>query len=267
MGRRWVAVGAVVTALAAAGCGLSGGTHKAADPYAAPDTSVSASPVGERAVGVAPPQAAPTTPAARPTTGAPKVKPTKRPTAVDGPQPPAAHPKAPPSPGCKPTYSGPVSDKATVGAALDTAAAHVFWFKSAPSITVPRNLMRAFAWQESGWQDTILACDGGIGTMQIMPATATQVNNRFLTNFDVHTLSGNTMLGAAYIEWLVKYLGDLYFQSVYDLSNQALLDSVVAAYNVGPGAVDPTKGPAGIPNHQYVNNVEALMTNCTCQST
>ena len=52
----------------------------------------------------------------------------------------------------------------------------------------------------------------------------------------------------------------------YDLSNQDLLNDIIAAYNVGPGAIGPTAGTAGIPNWQYVNNVEALMTSCPCLS-
>ncbi len=124
--------------------------------------------------------------------------------------------------------------------------------------------MYAVAWQESGWQSTILACDGGLGTMQIMPLTADWMNQRFGTGYDVHTLTGNTMIGAEYLEWLIKYFGEVYFQGSYDLSNQALLDSVVAAYNVGVDVIDPTKGHDGIPNWQYVDNVEALMSSCPC---
>jgi len=159
-----------------------------------------------------------------------------------------------------------------VHGALDTAAGTHFWATSAPSISVPVNLMHAVAWQESGWQSTILACDGGIGTMQVMPATADWMNQRFGTSYDVHTLTGNTMLGAEYLEWLVKYFGDVYYQGSYDLSVPAvpdgvsLLDSVVSAYNYGAGAVDPTKGRAGIPNWWYVDDVEALTANCPCGS-
>ena len=154
---------------------------------------------------------------------------------------------------------------AQVKAALAAAAATPFWSVQ-PSITLPPNLIDAIAWEESGWQSTIIACDGGIGTMQIMPATATWMNNRFGTNFNVNTLSGNTMLGAEYLEWLVRYFGDYAYSGNYSLSNQDLLNDVIAAYNVGPGAVDPTAGPSGIPNWQYVNNVEALMTTCPCLS-
>ena len=154
---------------------------------------------------------------------------------------------------------------AQVKAALAAAAGTPFW-SDQPSIKLPPNLIDAIAWEESGWQSTIIACDGGIGTMQILPDTATWMNNRFGTNFNVNTLSGNPMLGAEYLEWLVRYFGDYAYGGNYSLSNQDLLNDVIAAYNVGPGAVDPTAGSSGIPNWQYVNNVEALMTNCPCLS-
>src|SRR2546430_1319176 len=76
---------------------------------------------------------------------------------------------------------------------------------SRPQITVPARLVYAVAWQESGWQSTIMACDGGIGTMQVMPNTATWMNQRFGTSFDVHALSGNAFLGGQYLAWLVAY--------------------------------------------------------------
>ena len=64
----------------------------------------------------------------------------------------------------------------------------------------------------------------------------------------------------------MRYFGDYAYNSDYSLSNQDLLNDVIAAYNAGPGAIDPTAGDAGIPNWQYVNNVEALMTSCPCLS-
>ncbi len=152
-----------------------------------------------------------------------------------------------------------------VKSALATAASQSFW-SDQPSITLPANLMDAIAWQESGWQSTIVACDGGIGLMQIMPDTATWMNTRFGTNFNVNTTTGNAMLGAEYLEWLVRYFGDYAYGGNYSLSNQDLLNDVVAAYNAGPAAIDPTAGPDGIPNWRYVNNVEALMTSCPCLS-
>jgi soluble lytic murein transglycosylase-like protein len=208
---------------------------------------------------------APAHSSARPSRPAPSRKPTQ--VALPPPPHPAGPAPSSPAPGASascPSYFGPAASRSSVRDALTTAADHHFWPVSAPSISVPHNLMYAIAWQESGWQSTILACDGGIGTMQIMPDTATWMNNRFDTGYDVHTLAGNTALGAEYLEWLIKYFGDVFFGGSYDLSNQALLDSVISAYNVGAGAVDPTKGSEGIPNWRYVDNVEALMVSCPC---
>ena len=236
----------------------------------------------------------------------PKAPPTKKPTARPVPprkppakeRPPAPKPRPKPSPGCKPTYNGEPAPLPEVKVALVTAGARQYWQGTQrpkdlvgplPKITVPANLMKAIAWQESGWQSTIMACDGGIGTMQVMPDTVTTVNNRFGTNFNVNTLAGNTDLGAAYLEWNVMYFGLYYFGSLgivdssgsVDLSVTApvgeggatmrLLDVVVAAYNVGPYALEDLKGTEdssddtlSIPNTSYVNNVVALMDNCEC---
>jgi soluble lytic murein transglycosylase-like protein len=212
-----------------------------------------------------PSSAVPRSPSARPAITA-----SRRPVQVVLPPPPPT--TAPSSPGASkpacPTYTGPAAERATVQTALQTAGAHHYWDSTNPpakqAITVPTNLMYAFAWQESGWQSTIVACDGGVGTMQIMPGTAAWMRQNLRVNYDVNTLSGNTMLGAVYLEWLIWYFGEAFFGGNYDLSNTALLDSVISAYNVGPAAVDPTKGDAGIPNWQYVYNVKALMTNCPC---
>jgi soluble lytic murein transglycosylase-like protein len=178
---------------------------------------------------------------------------------------------------------------ADVKAALTTAANRAWWVGArkpqgytgdGSEITVPVNLIKAVAWQESGWQSTIIACDGGIGTMQVMPGTATWMNDRFGTSHDVDTLAGNTALGAEYLEWLIMYFGLYYFGS-FDLDVTApvgangatmrLLDVVVAGYNVGPGAVevivdDPGTDYLKIPNQRYVDNVVALMSNCVCLS-
>jgi soluble lytic murein transglycosylase-like protein len=232
-------------------------TSTEADPTAGPEPSQTSSSVSYP---LPPP---PTTgPAARPSPSRRgTVTPSKKPTTIALPPPP---PKKPAN--CAPTYTGTNAPKTQVKASLDTAAARSYW-GSKPEIKVPVRLAYAVAWQESGWQSAIQACDGGIGTMQIMPDTASWINQRFGTSYDVHKLDGNTSLGTQYLAWLIRYFGDVYFSAAehpYDLGNQALLDSVIAAYNYGAAAVDPTKGDAGIPNWQYVNNVEALMTSCPC---
>jgi hypothetical protein len=208
-----------------------------------------------------------------------RATPTHKPPKKDLPPPP---PK--PKPGCTPKYTGPKAPFPDVRDALVAAAGQEYWrgvqppadlTGELPTITVPVSLIKAIAWQESGWQSTILACDGGIGTMQVMPGTATFVNNRFGSDFDVHTLAGNTSLGAEYLEWLTMYFG-LYYFGDFDLSATApvgpdgstmkLRDAVVSAYNVGPAALEDDSGGLSIPNRSYVNNVTALITSCPCST-
>jgi hypothetical protein len=192
--------------------------------------------------------------------------------------PPAQPPPTTPA-GCSPTHSGTDAPLSQVKSALQTAAAKQYWqgvvppadlTVPLPAITVPTNLMFAIAQQESDWQSTIMACDGGIGTMQLMPATVTQVNNRFGTNYDVNTLDGNTKLGAQYLEWLIMYFGVYHFQQNFDLSTVekvgpngeelTLERVVVAAYNVGPTALEQSDGTLklGPIATTYSNNVLAL---------
>jgi len=258
LGRQRATTAAVIAvALVGFGCASLGGQRQ--DPAADHPTVAATAPVIEPTTAAPSPVAPP--PAVSPTpTRKPKVLPSRKPTKVALPPPP---PRRTAPPGCRPTYTGPVAPRADVRAALDAAAGRTYW-GSKPEITVPAKLLHAVAWQESGWQSTIVACDGGIGTMQVMPDTATWMNQRFGTDFDVRTLAGNTSLGAQYLAWLIRYFGDVFFGGTYDLGNQALLDSVISAYNVGPAAVDPTKGRAGVPNWSYVEAVEAFLASCPC---
>lgn len=199
--------------------------------------------------------------------------------------PPAPRRPAPSASTTCPSYSGPKAPLADVRDALTAAGTTAYWVPvqdkpegypgDGSEITVPVDLMKAIAWQESGWQSTIIACDGGIGTMQVMPDTATWMNQRFKTSHDVNTLAGNTALGAEYLEWLIMYFG-LYYYGTFDLyapapprvgpADMRLIDVVIAAYNVGYGAVENPDGTSlSIPNQWYVDNVLALMTNCECQ--
>lgn len=206
----------------------------------------------------------------------PKPKPTPTRRQVDTPVPPKPQPD--PVQGCtKPFYVGTNVAQSQVKAALDKAAATPVWTVS--QVTLPQRLIEAVAWQESGWQSAIRACDGGVGTMQVMPDTQTFMNNRFGGSWDMTTLDGNTMIGSAYLQWLIKYFGDVYFDGDYtideadcastdpavpDYETPCLLNAVIAAYNFGAGAVD--QGTIVVPNPQYVSDVRALMDNCPCGS-
>ena len=202
------------------------------------------------------------------TVTAPRAVP-KPPTETKVPPPP---PKPAPT-GCKPSYKGEQASRAQVKAALTDAAGRVYWPTSAPDIRIPVNLVKATAWQESGWQSNIVACDGGIGLMQVMPDTATWMNQRFGQSYDVWNYRDNAYLGGTYLAWLTKYIGDMYFDSDYRLDaslctsgelNSCLLNAVIAAYNYGHGAVAREGQPLAIPNPSYVRNVRALMTECVC---
>jgi hypothetical protein len=254
---------------------VGAGTATTAPPAtatAAPSPSASPTP----SPSPSPPQTEPE-PAPPPAGDAPPTAPSRAPSAPiqqeDAPPPPAADPP-PPELDC-PYYDGDNAPETKVGAALEAAAAQRFWTVS--QVTLPPSLVKAVAEQESGWQSAIIACDGGIGTMQVMPATADWMNQRFDTSYDVDTLTGNTMLGSAFLQWLVKYFGDVYFGGDYavrgadcqqlpevpDHREWCLLNAVISAYNHGHGAVDDEAGDGDetyFPNHQYVENVRALMT-------
>ncbi|SOB80947.1 lytic transglycosylase domain-containing protein [Streptomyces sp. 1331.2] len=220
-------------------------------------------------------------PVAKPVVVAPV--PSAKPGPVAPPPPPAPPtPHVPPlQSGCTPSKPRPDDPKEAVGAALAAAAGQSRTLKLSSGGTdqlppLPVNLVKAIAWQESGWQSGILACDGGIGTMQVMPNTISWMNGKFGTTSDANTLAGNVQLGSQLLDWLVAYYGDSSFGGKYDLSpdpatgKTPLLDLVVSAYNAGAGNVhynavtDPTTsevvGSLSIPNPGYVANVKALMS-------
>ncbi|MGC5290838.1 transglycosylase SLT domain-containing protein [Micromonospora sp. DT231] len=235
----------------------------------APSPSVSA----VESMGAAPSRRASPSPTVKP-----KKKPTRtapKPLAVAKPPTETLVPPAPPKPApssCKPTYRGTQAAQAEAKAALTDAAARSYWPVSAPDIKIPLGLLKATAWQESGWQSNIYACDGGVGLLQVMPNTATWMNQRFEQSYQIDDYRDNAFLGATYLAWATKYIGDMYFGSDFRLDpalcgaelNSCLLNAVIAAYNAGHGAVAQEGQPLAIPNPSYVRNVRALMTECVC---
>jgi len=278
-----VAVCAVALALLATGCGEQGGgaaqksgggglekvaaagsTDDGANTW--DDDTADAETRSATGLGAAP-AATKTPPSPLPKPTATKKSPPRRATTEKLP------PKPPPNqPGCtRPRYEGARQSQADVKIALTDAAGIAYWPTSAPDLRVPLNLVKATAWQESGWQSNIIACDGGIGLMQVMPDTADFVNQRFDKNYDLKSYRDNAQLGANYLAWLIKYFGEVYFEDDYSVdpadcashSDLCLLNVVIAAYNFGPYAVDTPEGLV-IPNPRYVDNVRSLMTTCEC---
>ncbi|WP_354640724.1 lytic transglycosylase domain-containing protein [Kitasatospora camelliae] len=300
-GKRRAALCLLAAAVAAApltGCGKEPEKRPAAAPVAAEASaeptasespSASSSPSASPSAGASPsPSASTKAPTAAPSSAKSAAKPVvaaPAPTAKPGPLPPPPPPIAPHTPplqsSCKPGYEGANEPRTAVDSALAAAAGQTRTLYLSKGGTdrlppLPANLVRAIAWQESGWQSAIRACDGGIGTMQIMPATVSWMNDKYGTKSDPATLAGNVQLGTQLLDWLVAYFGDYYFAGDYNLApdpatgrTPPLLDMVIAGYNAGAGNVKYTavtdqttgavSGSVQIPNPGYVANVKALM--------
>ena len=103
------------------------------------------------------------------------------------------------------------------------------------------NLVIAIARQESGFRQHVIAQDGGIGVMQLMPSTASWINTMTGTERDPYKLHDNIFMGVFYI----RMLGDTFHWNTVKL---------ISAYNEGPWAV----AHQGVMNWNYVNNVLSM---------
>ncbi len=89
---------------------------------------------------------------------------------------------------------------------------------------VDGELVKAVAWQESGWRQDVVSRAGAVGVMQVMPDTARFVN-RVLGggDLDLHKGDDNVHLGVMYLRHMLEVLPS---------ESKAL-----AGYYSGPGAV------------------------------
>ena len=105
-------------------------------------------------------------------------------------------------------------------------------------------LVEAVAWEESGWQQGVVSGDGAVGIGQVLPVTASFVNNDLLgANLNINTASDNIRLEAVFLAYLIRQVG-----------NNACL--VAAAYYQGPAAV--LSYGVYSESEQYVRDVLAL---------
>jgi soluble lytic murein transglycosylase-like protein len=176
-------------------------------------------------------------------------------------------------PDCARRDSTKLVSKSKVKAALKTAAARIYWRTEAPTLKLNYPLVKAVAWQESGWQSNIHNCDGGMGVMQVMPDTVVMINGRFGLAYDPAKYQDNALVGANYLAWLTKWAVDNYFKGGgYSLSSGkckshtswCLLNVVIAGYNAGQGGIEAAASSKRLPNPQYVAAVRSLMTRCQC---
>ena len=103
-------------------------------------------------------------------------------------------------------------------------------------------LVKAVAWQESGWRQDAVSSAGAIGVMQVMPGTADYVNTALgHGNLNVKKAPDNVHLGVAYLRHMKQTMGS---------TRRAL-----AAYYSGPGNV---KGRLKGYQKAYTRSVLAL---------
>jgi peptidoglycan hydrolase-like protein with peptidoglycan-binding domain len=104
-------------------------------------------------------------------------------------------------------------------------------------------LLRALAWQESGFQNHVRSSAGAFGVMQVTPATWEFVELVLLGRKVERTLEGNVRVGAAFFAHLLRLFG----------GNERL---ALGAYYRGPAAVQ--RHGLGPETTRYVENVLAL---------
>jgi len=138
-----------------------------------------------------------------------------------------------PTPTPRPTQAPAIADGTSIAAILATQA----W-----AAGVAPSLLKAVAWQESGWQ-MLVAYDGGIGVMQLMPGTVDWIDTTLLgRRIDPYNATDNVRAGAVLLRYYLDLLGD-----------ERL---AVAAYHEGLHGVQ-TQGVSAEAAH-YVANVMAL---------
>jgi LysM repeat protein len=126
------------------------------------------------------------------------------------------------------------SGVAEVRALLDHWAAHY---------GVSASLVRALAWMESGYNNSLVSSVGARGIMQIMPATWRYVETSLIGHRVRHGASGNVRVGVAYLHHLLRDFG----------GNERL---ALAAWYQGERAVR-NQGVFGV-SRRFVANVLAL---------
>jgi soluble lytic murein transglycosylase-like protein len=128
----------------------------------------------------------------------------------------------------------PVPDRSDVRASIARWSAHY---------GVDASLVRALAWQESGFSPVVTSPVGAWGVMQIMPGTWSYVESMLLGQHVPRTADGNVRVGVAFLRQLLRMWG----------GNTRL---ALASYYQGAGSV----GKHGLfpETRRYVANILAL---------
>ena len=108
---------------------------------------------------------------------------------------------------------------------------------------VDQHLVRGLAWQESGYQPSVVSKDGAVGVMQITPETWSYVETFVVGHRVPAGVEGNVQIGVAYLHYLLQMFG-------------GSTSKAVAAYYQGPASVSVYGISAE--SEVYVNDVLAL---------
>ena len=112
-------------------------------------------------------------------------------------------------------------------------------------------LMAAQGFQESGLDQSVKSPVGAIGVMQVMPATAKDLNVG-----DVREIEANIHAGVKYMRWVVDHY---YKDEPMDNLNKGLF--AFASYNAGPGRIRQLRKEAekrGLDPNVWFGNVEQI---------
>ena len=138
---------------------------------------------------------------------------------------PATAPVTPPT-AASPSAGAPRIARSAIARLLDAAA---------DRHGVERDLLRAIAWQESGWDQGSVSSAGALGVMQLMPATAAWIAQDLLRRpVDPRAVRDNIEAGAAYVAWLQRQTTDTatavaaYYQGISSLRSRGHFDDTRA---------------------------------------
>lgn len=136
------------------------------------------------------------------------------------------------------TASAPAASasRAEVGALIDSAARAHGWNPA---------MVKAVAWQESGWSNTVISPAGAVGIMQVLPTTAAWVSTYLAggRKLDLNDPADNVLVGVLFLDYLHGVTdGDV--------------DMMLAGYYQGLASVE--RNGVFPSTRRYIANVRAL---------
>jgi N-acetylmuramoyl-L-alanine amidase len=127
------------------------------------------------------------------------------------------------------------ASRAEVGALIERTARQHGWNPA---------FVQALAWQESGWNNSVVSSAGAVGIMQIMPGTGTWISQNLAgRTLNIHDPADNVLAGVLFLDYLWKLTG-------------RDVDMTLAGYYQGLASVRANgMYPSTV---QYIANVKAL---------